>query len=383
MLNIDIQTVIIMLLLANFMALLLFLLNPSIVHRERMDYYYIAGRIVQFSAWFYIAFRSRFFHELPFGAGGVLLASGFAIEAAAISFINNKFNPWLFRAFAAVPVLALLNLLNPLNLGAGRTTAIESVVLALPFLFTGLVITFSWTASTIIRRFTGIIYLICSGLLFARFLFFINASGDEAGTAVIHVLTFFVFFLALMIGSSGYIFFKKEIVDFDLIKEATRDYLTGILNRRGFEADAARYFSLASRISFPLSMLMIDIDNFSRINRRFGHIVGDGLLREFTSSLREILRNYDLICRYGGEEFVVLLPNTGDEAARGVAERVRSHVSGMKFSAHSGLKCTVSIGISSDVPDGSLTIDTMYDNSESALYRAKKAGRNRVFLMKH
>lgn len=167
------------------------------------------------------------------------------------------------------------------------------------------------------------------------------------------------------------------------MRETTTDYLTGVSNRRGFETDAEKYISLASRISIPLSMLMIEIDNFKRINHRFGHDAGDSFLKEFASTVSRILRCYDLVCRYGGEEFVVLLPNTTAEIGKQVAERIRSYADSITLQGYRGLRCTVSVGISSAVPGDEKTIGLMYDESEAALYRAKKSGRNKVCLAPH
>ena len=129
--------------------------------------------------------------------------------------------------------------------------------------------------------------------------------------------------------------------------------------------------------------MMIDIDNFNRINRKYGHSAGDELLRHFAHAVRGMLRGYDLVSRYGGEVFVVLLPDTTPDIARSVAERIRTHTGSSGLNNALGFKYSVSIGVASVIPEKSLTVETMYNESEGALYRAKKNGKNRVCVSKH
>ena len=130
----------------------------------------------------------------------------------------------------------------------------------------------------------------------------------------------------------------------------------------------------------PVSALLIDIDHFKRINDTFGHDVGDEVLREFAVRLATNVRAIDLACRLGGEEFVVIMPDSGLEGAHRVAERLRLHISGSPFrvaGADEPLAVTVSIGVAATLSESD-TPDALIKRADAAVYAAKRAGRNQV-----
>ena len=156
------------------------------------------------------------------------------------------------------------------------------------------------------------------------------------------------------------------------------DPLTGSFNRRHFFDVAERELADASRHGRDVSLLAVDIDHFKRINDGFGHAVGDEALKIFTAACQGTLRAGDLLGRLGGEEFAVLLPETGPAAARATAERIRSRMAGLAIPAGPGeVRFTVSVGIASARP-GEGSVDALLSRADEALYRAKGAGRNRV-----
>ncbi len=158
------------------------------------------------------------------------------------------------------------------------------------------------------------------------------------------------------------------------------DSLTGLANRRKFaerfEYDMAR----AVRAQTPLSLLMIDIDFFKAINDQHGHLAGDACLKSVAALLAESVREVDLVARFGGEEFVVLLPETSAEQSLATAERIRSSIEAHPVHIGEGaraLALTVSIGAAS-VAGATLTLEELVARADEAVYRAKRAGRNRV-----
>jgi len=161
---------------------------------------------------------------------------------------------------------------------------------------------------------------------------------------------------------------------------AITDPLTGLYNRRYMESHAALLVDRANERAKPLSMLILDIDHFKSINDTYGHDAGDEVLREFADRLRSCIRGVDLACRLGGEEFVVVMPDTDVGVANQVAERIRRRIAGERFSIERGarsIEVTISIGLSSlqepaDVPA------LILKRADEALYRAKRNGRNRV-----
>ncbi len=161
---------------------------------------------------------------------------------------------------------------------------------------------------------------------------------------------------------------------------AVLDPLTGLYNRRYLDGKLRTTFTQARESGDSLSLLLLDIDRFKLINDGFGHDVGDEVLREFARRVQTHTRGIDTVCRFGGEEIVVIVPGTPLEAAEAVAERVRMRVEGEPFVVQRGrvaLEVTVSIGVASLLPgDGS--IQALFKRADMALYRAKAAGRNRV-----
>jgi two-component system cell cycle response regulator len=161
---------------------------------------------------------------------------------------------------------------------------------------------------------------------------------------------------------------------------AVTDQLTGLHNRRYMVGQLEALMRRAAAGGEPVSVLVIDIDHFKRVNDSFGHDVGDEVLREFAVRLASNVRAIDLPVRHGGEEFVVVMPDTDLEAARRVAERIRLHVAGSPFRVMEGqeaLTVTISIGVatSSGSEDQS---NTLLKRADEAVYIAKSQGRNRV-----
>jgi diguanylate cyclase (GGDEF)-like protein len=174
---------------------------------------------------------------------------------------------------------------------------------------------------------------------------------------------------------------KKDLADaLALNRElATRDALTGLLNRRAMVELLAREHPRIERGQGPLSVALLDIDWFKRINDGLGHGAGDEVLRRFAAILKEQLRAADALARWGGEEFLLLMPGTRLDDARVVLDRLRHRVASGGFeSIAPDLKVTFSVGVV-EVHEGE-TQDTAIDRADRALYRAKQDGRNRVEL---
>ncbi len=161
---------------------------------------------------------------------------------------------------------------------------------------------------------------------------------------------------------------------------AITDQLTGLHNRRYMESHLGTLVEQAASRGKPLSLLVIDIDYFKSVNDSFGHDVGDDVLREFATRVRKSIRGIDLACRYGGEEFVVVMPDTDMAVAAVVAERIRRRIASEQFQISQGagaLDVTISIGLAALAhPDDSAA--TILKRADQALYRAKRDGRNRV-----
>ena len=165
-----------------------------------------------------------------------------------------------------------------------------------------------------------------------------------------------------------------------LVEMATQDFLTGLLNRRETFRRLDEELQRSRRLATPFSVLLLDLDHFKQVNDVHGHSAGDLVLQAVAAALRQGVRPYDLCCRYGGEEFLVILPETALEDAAGIAERLRRDIENLKITAakETALQITASIGAAALL--GHETIDQLIARADEAMYNAKSTGRNRVCL---
>ncbi len=171
---------------------------------------------------------------------------------------------------------------------------------------------------------------------------------------------------------------KKEL---EGVKRAAKtDMLTGLLNRRGFEESVSDALKLAREMHSPLSVIIVDIDHFKRVNDTHGHLIGDNVLKMLAKLLREHTKGKDIAARFGGEEFILVLPDTPLKGAFVLAEQIRLSLKSMRWVNKSTGKpigaITISLGVATYRSDESL--DTLIERSDNALYFAKDTGRNKT-----
>ena len=164
----------------------------------------------------------------------------------------------------------------------------------------------------------------------------------------------------------------------ELAEQARTDYLTGTMNRRAMEEAALREVERSTRYRHPLSMIMMDIDNFKHLNDSRGHAAGDSILQAFTNHLKTMLRRPDLLARMGGDEFAILLPDTPASVGKAVAKRIKRSVEGLEVPFETGpIKFTISAGVSElDPAQGKW--EEMIRRADKAMYEIKQSGRNSV-----
>jgi diguanylate cyclase (GGDEF)-like protein len=171
-----------------------------------------------------------------------------------------------------------------------------------------------------------------------------------------------------------------EGLQHELREQAIRDPLTGLFNRRYLAETLARELSRASRDEYPVSLVLLDVDHFKETNDTCGHAGGDAVLRAIGTALRRTSRAGDVSCRYGGDEFVVVLPNTDTESALRRAERWRHELrEAMTDAIEKACHPTVSLGVAT-FPDDARTLDELIVAADSAVYASKAAGRNMVSI---
>jgi len=187
-----------------------------------------------------------------------------------------------------------------------------------------------------------------------------------------------VFSLGVLGLSIGFILLANERLRLELEFMATRDPMTGMLNRRAFFARAAIEWARAERARRPLAVITSDIDFFKKVNDTYGHHVGDLVIKDFARRTAHLLRVPDILARFGGEEFVILLPETDLANARHVAERIRQEVATHRDQSLPRYTASLGVAVAQGAPGDAADIEALIAQADAALYRAKQGGRNRV-----
>jgi diguanylate cyclase (GGDEF)-like protein len=169
-----------------------------------------------------------------------------------------------------------------------------------------------------------------------------------------------------------------QILQNQLKEESIRDPLTRLYNRRYMEDALQREFAHATRDGYPVSIIMADIDHFKKVNDTYGHAAGDEVLEQLSRTFMANFRMEDIVCRYGGEEFLIVMPETTAETAFLRIDNLRQQLESSDLNVTgAALRITLSAGIAVYPAEGS-TIDEVVQKADQAMYRAKKEGRNRV-----
>lgn len=187
--------------------------------------------------------------------------------------------------------------------------------------------------------------------------------------------------VGLVIVTVGYVLMSKERVDAEHVQQALIDALTGVPNRKALVEQLHRTLAQAAREQRPVAVLMLDIDRFKRVNDTWGHVAGDAVLAAVAQCLKGGLRAQDFLGRYGGEEFLIVLPGTGEAGAATLAEHLRTRVERLVVPWEpEDIRVTISIGVHvmpRAEPGG---MQALIDAADHAMYAAKRTGRNRVVV---
>lgn len=227
-------------------------------------------------------------------------------------------------------------------------------------------------------------YYLLSGFTFVYISLFMSTMGmiyvyPASVTDIIEDLFRLVGFGFVIVAIIKWITHDEQIKK-KLVELASVDDLTGVMNRRVFDIELKRDFANASRYNEDLSLVTIDLDSFKSINDRYGHFFGDLVLKVFTKEVSSLIRKGDLLARWGGDEFCLLLPKTNGVGALMVAEKIRLAVKNIQVKTDSEpIYFTVSLGVTSYRKDDKDSM-LMMERADKALYEAKKAGRDRSVL---
>ncbi len=206
--------------------------------------------------------------------------------------------------------------------------------------------------------------------------------GVQAPEALL-VAGLFLSFMVIILTSVGFLVLQKDRAEEEATKLAVTDPLTGTFNRRTFLDLAEKEIARSRRSQAPLALVMFDLDLFKSVNDRHGHLAGDYVLKRFVEVARMCLRQEDLLVRYGGEEFCLLLPDTDTDDAAALAERIRGATEYSLFVFNDGktekpISVTVSGGVAKLDPNTEEDVDSLVARADEALYAAKAGGRNQI-----
>ncbi|HTV93556.1 MAG TPA: GGDEF domain-containing protein [Verrucomicrobiae bacterium] len=364
------------------MAVGLLIANLRAAHMRVMTLW-VTANFALFAGWGLYALRGIIPGFESVVVGFAFFVTGYALEFAALSlFCARRVRPRLLIALAvaAVAVHTGIHLANPADMLWG----IVSSSLIIAGWFTACALTLAmWTSPQ-----ERISHLMTAGFFAALAIanaaraVYVLLRGDPTITLIsnglMQSIVLAVDYVGLFGTSLGFILMTKERADNELIRTASLDSLTGLFNRRSFMELAQRELHRAERQHLQTSVLMLDLDHFKDVNDTYGHSTGDFVLASFADVLRSGLRPFDIVGRYGGEEFCVLLPGTGIGEATTIAERIRNIAGQSRVEARTvTIPYTVSIGVV-QAPPRVIRLEDLVDRADKALYQAKASGRNCV-----
>ncbi|MES2610648.1 MAG: GGDEF domain-containing protein [Pseudomonadota bacterium] len=375
----DVPTMLVMIILSSLAAALAMAVVTWGKRREGVELWAL-GLLLNAMAYALFASRGHIHALLSIVLGNVLLCGVFTCMGAAVLQFQGRPLPW--PTIAVTPVLMASGMAWFIDDYAARVVVAGLLLGALNLWI--LWILFIRRASTAGRG----VWLVMAALGLQALVFLVRVvvvgGSDQPASGImqsngVQTLTFSTTFIELMVATMGFIFMARDRADENNRRMAALDPLTGVANRRAAIAALDRDVARAVRTRESISVMMVDIDHFKRVNDQYGHPVGDQVLCHVVSMLRDRIRSQDLVSRYGGEEFLVVLPDTDLIGAHQLARQLCESVSGARY-RHEGkdITVTVSIGVFGGRLEPGDSWDMLISAADRALYRAKELGRNRV-----
>lgn len=378
--NIDLGTILIILVLGHILTSILIVSYTLRHNKDKSVNIFLLAKLLQSIAWIMIGFKSVNPPAVLIAMTNSILFIGAALEMIAFLTLIDNYNNIIKRNYNGLIFICILTFSIITFYGTTEETKIvfASLITVIIMLFPVYKL-FKHKNSSILQKVIASFYAIAMvSLLFRAYSALSPENLTLWSTSIYNTGSFLSLYLVMLSGSIGFILLAKEKLDIEIIRAASFDELTDIFNRRTFVLNAKQSVSLFARKKGKISYLLIDIDNFKKINDAYGHYTGDVVLKEFAAIIKAQLREYDLFGRYGGEEFAVLLPGADEKDSMEVAERLRETIENTSVSCNPEIRFTISIGAITITPDSETTVDLLYKLSDAALYTAKMQGRNRV-----
>lgn len=342
------------------------------------------SKILQALGWFLLFLRGDINDFLSIYLGNLILYLSFYLESIImLNLMRVQERKWYKLQSIVLVILVFIFL--------GYSTLLGSVNIRMAIASFGvfsifLIPTIFYIAnkrSSRFKKYLGSYVLIFLLLLLMRAIESILSKDINLFTRNIFQSGTFITLISLMfVNGAGFLLLMYEHSDEILKVIADLDPLTQISNRRHFMTKADLYYQRHERSQESLSLLFVDIDYFKKVNDTYGHLFGDEVLKILAKVIVDSIRPTDLCCRYGGEEFLILLHETNTEQATLVGTRIREAVEKLEIETKKEFKFTVSIGIFSGVANSHKSIQNFIDNADKGLYMAKESGRNCVISIK-
>lgn len=334
----------------------------------------------QAAAWLLLYFRGNGLLPEPVSIPGgyALLFAGVALEAGALWEGAGRLR-WRRTVYPLLALSIVLFLLSYFidELGLRKVTA--SLVLGLWYLSLAAAMATGWRDGSVLRRFLVLATALLALVVAARGVMVLTTPQGWGwlSSDLLGVLFIAAFFMLMILGGFGFLLLSREQLQQELARLETVDALTDVPNRRGFFDKLAPWMALARRPGQPTALVLIDLDQFKRVNDSYGHPAGDAVLREVVEVCKRQLRDSDQLGRLVGAEFALLLPRTGAAEALLVAERMRAAIAGAAIKTERAMiTLTASFGVTVIRADDNTV--SLFKRADEALRQAKRDGRNCV-----
>ena len=377
LLHIDMMTMIFVLVVVNLISALYYLVYIRLTKPRTPMRFFIGSKAIQGISWLLRLFVFNGMFPMLIILADVTMTFGFALEAILFVHFKGLLKKGL-RAFFIGSLGFVLTTSVILWNDAGPT---RNVILLIAY-FTYMALA-AWSLlfshdATVFQRVIGVCYGIIPLASVALYLSVLSEVSTPGHPTSLNGLLYYVSILSMqIIGSVGFLLAVGERDEQHLLEIASRDALTGILNRKAFFERAEVQYERAWKERHAISALMLDIDLFKGINDMHGHQVGDRVIRHLCETVLSTIRRSDLFARFGGEEFVVFLPDTGETEARALALRIHEAVQRHRVQAGGDLPAySISMGVSSGIPAATDRIDALLADCDQAMYYCKHHGRN-------
>lgn len=381
----EIRTLIYLFIFGNLFILLLIINYRSTAVKDTASTLFIRSKEVQLLFWCSILMWDYLPHALSIPLSNALMLGGCCLEITALLLMMGVLGPRIKRYYIILSILSAISFsiialfFNQTNLRIACTSLWSILFVVYPAYH----LTVNKKA-TPLQKILGVLFYVFAAIMLMRALVALiwEPEMNVFSTNLTQYLYYLGMYLLFIVGAAGFILLSNEHSFVKLKRIASYDDLTGILNRGAFLQEAEIKLEKAVREHAYFSFLLLDLDYFKQVNDTYGHDIGDIVLEEFASTIKDNLGNGDLFGRLGGEEFAVILCGVDEQSCDQKAEALREAI--MNTSTNKVQQgYTVSIGVITIMPDQEISINKLYKLSDKALYQAKQEGRNRVIRYRY